>query len=389
MKKQYKISMKTRFAAILAGMALLALQSCSSSNDAAEAGEIAGPPPVENRLDLTETQFQSSGMKLGKMENREFNQVVKANGMLDVPPENRAAVSSYFGGTVKNIHLLPGQKISKGQVLFVLENPEYIQLQQDYLEAKGQLLYLKSDYERQKSLVKDNVTSEKQYLKAESDYTVTQVKMESIAKKLRLMNIDPDKLTTANLRTTIAIPSPISGYVTSVDITQGAFLNPSQVAVSIINTDHLHLELNLFEKDLSKVKVGQPIQFRIQEEAGKSYPATVHLINKMVDPEDRTIRIHGHLTDEKAITGFNPGMYVEAEIFTTSESRLALPSDAIVEVDGAFYVLLKEKGGEFQFAKKEVQTGATGNGFTEILNAADFGENAEFLVQGAFNLITE
>src|SRR5690606_36905728 len=146
-------------------------------------------------------------------------------GMIDVPPANRASISPYFGGYVKEIDLLTGQRVKKGQVLFTIENPEFVQMQQDFLEAKGELVYLSADYERQKSLSKDNVTSQKNFLKAQSDYTVTKVRFESLRKKLELMNINPNKLTIDNIRTKINVTSPIDGYVTKMDVTRGAYLN--------------------------------------------------------------------------------------------------------------------------------------------------------------------
>ncbi|HKL03037.1 MAG TPA: efflux RND transporter periplasmic adaptor subunit, partial [Cryomorphaceae bacterium] len=269
--------------------------------------------------------------------------------------------------------------------------PDYIQIQQDYLEAKGQLTYLKSDYERQKNLYRDKVASEKNYLRAESDYTVTRVKVQSLEKKLKLMNIDPGALTVENMQTTIRIYSPVDGFITDVHITKGIFLNPSQTAIGIVNTDHLHLELNVFEKDLSKVREGQPIKFSIQEDKAQEYEASVYLVNKNIDTENRTIRVHGHISDEKLNDRLNPGMYVEANIYTDSESKSALPQEAVVDIDGRHYalVLQSSSNGERRFLRKEVQTGVLGNGYVEVLNGEDFQSDAEFLVEGAFNLITE
>ncbi|EPR65041.1 putative Co/Zn/Cd efflux system membrane fusion protein [Cyclobacterium qasimii M12-11B] len=330
-------------------------------------------------------------MELGKLEMASFHQVVKAIGKFDVPPENNAAVSSYFGGTVKDIRLLPGEKVKKGQKLFTLENPDFVQLQQDYLEAKGQLTYLKSDYERQKNLAQDNVTSQKNYLKAESDYVVTKVKAEALAKKLQLMNIDPKTLSLENIRTTIQITSPIEGYVTRVDAMRGKFLSPSETAISIVDTDHMHLELNVFEKDLSKISKGQPIVFKIQEDDSKEYEAFVYLVNKIVDPENRTIGIHGHLSEEKLAERFNPGMYVEAEIYATTATKASLPQDALVDIDGEYSVLVLKHFSEteYTFMKRGVKTGLTNEGKVEILNHQEFSEDAQFLVKGAFNIIKD
>ncbi|GEO20850.1 efflux RND transporter periplasmic adaptor subunit [Cyclobacterium qasimii] len=370
---------------------LLFFASCSSKSGISEENTTATGTLLEGDYVITTSQFKSSAMELGKLEMASFHQVVKAIGKFDVPPENNAAVSSYFGGTVKDIRLLPGEKVKKGQKLFTLENPDFVQLQQDYLEAKGQLTYLKSDYERQKNLAQDNVTSQKNYLKAESDYVVTKVKAEALAKKLQLMNIDPKTLSLENIRTTIQITSPIEGYVTRVDAMRGKFLSPSETAISIVDTDHMHLELNVFEKDLSKISKGQPIVFKIQEDDSKEYEAFVYLVNKIVDPENRTIGIHGHLSEEKLAERFNPGMYVEAEIYATTATKASLPQDALVDIDGEYSVLVLKHFSEteYTFMKRGVKTGLTNEGKVEILNHQEFSEDAQFLVKGAFNIIKD
>lgn len=363
--------------------------ACSNKTDQTSTDEEVAA--TEASFDLSTKQFQSSDMKLGKLEKTEFHDIVKATGTIDVPPEYRAEVSSYFGGTVKSIKLLTGQKVKKGEVLFTLENPEYVQIQQDFLEAKGQLAYLKSDYERQKNLSEDNVSSKKNFLKAESEYTVTKVKEQSLRKKLMLMNINPNNLTLDNIRTTINILSPIGGYVTEVVISQGSFLTPSQLAVGIVNTDHLHIELNVFEKDIARVKKDQTILFRTQDNMNEEFKAIVHLVNKTIDHEKRTVGIHAHLVDEEKTVMLNPGMYVEADIYTTSESKLSLPNDAIVEFEGKYYALALKNSSDngYIFVKREIKPGAKDSERTEVLNSNDFSENTKFLVKGAFNLITD
>lgn len=180
-------------------------------------------------------------------------------------------------------------------------------------------------------------------------------------------------------------------YVTKVDITRGVFLNPSQIAVTIVDTEHLHLELTIFEKDLPKIDVGQTIQFRIQEDKGNTYMAEVLLVNKTVDPKSRTIGVHGHLSDQKITSKFSPGMYVEADIYSTSINKVSLPEDALVEIDGQSFALVLESASNsgYTLVKKEIIVGETNNGFIEILNQTDFNDSTQFLIKGAFNLITE
>ena len=341
----------------------------------------------QDAIIITENQFKSGGMALGKISMQEFNTVVKANGMFAVPPQNQADVSAYFAGYVKDISLLPGNKVEKGQVLFTIENPEYVQVQQDFLEAKGRLSYLKSDYERQKELMADNVTSKKNFLKAESEYTVTMAQYQSLKKKLSLMNINPNTLTGENIQSVISVVSPLSGYSTTINAGKGMYLNPSDVALTVTNTDDLHIELKIFEKDLPMVKKGQQINVRLQNDMNNVYKGVVHLVNKSINAQSRTVEIHGDLVNDEEVQLFAPGMYIEAETLTTSAEYPALPSEAVANIDNDFFVLVKNDNTNFK--RVLVKIGATNNGFTQILNAADFKPNTEFLTNGAFNLITE
>jgi len=368
--------------------ALPLLVSCGAENS--NATEAIESEQTSNTTTLTKAQFELGKMTLGSFTNQAFNRVVEANGILDVPPENKSTVSAYFGGYVKNISLIQGQKIAKGQTLFTLENPDYIQVQQDFLEAKSQLSYLKSDYERQKDLASNNVSSQKTYLKAESDYKTTLAKYESLKKKLELMNINPNTVTELNLSSTIAVKAPISGYVTSVLATKGMFLNPSDIALTILNTEHMHIELSIFEQDLAKVAIDQEVTFSVQN--GKTnYQAEVLLINKAIDSENRTIKVHCHFKNEKDALSLTPGMFVEAKIYASSDESLALPITAVESIENKSYILVKIEGSneDLNFERKEVKVGQKNNEYFEILNAKDFKENTQFLTNGAFNLIQE
>ncbi|GGK33898.1 hemolysin D [Yeosuana aromativorans] len=363
------------------------MMSCNSKNkqDVIEINN--SETPETNLVTITKSQFESSNMELGSISKQEFNSSVKANGMFDVPPENKATVSAYFAGYVKSISLLPGDAVKKGQVLFTLENPEYVQMQQDFLEAKSKLEYLKADYDRQQTLLADNITSKKNFLKAESEYKMTLAQYQSLKKKLGLMNINPNTLSGETITSTISVLAPISGTVTSIEASKGMFLNPSDVALTVTNTNHLHLELKIFEQDLPLVKEGQPIKIHLLNNSDSIYDGEVHLINKAVNTEDRTINIHGDLVNDKDANLFAPGMYIETDIITRSHIFDALPNEAIVNIENAFYALTKQD--ETTYKKVPIEVGLSSNGFTQILNSNDFNDKTEFVTKGVFNLITE
>lgn len=368
-------------------MLSIIMMACNSKNKQ-DVIEISNSnTPDTHVVTITKSQFESSNMQLGRITKQEFNSSVKANGMFDVPPENKATVSAYFAGYVKNITLLPGDSVKKGAVLFTLENPEYVQIQQDFLEAQSKLDYLKADYDRQQALLADNITSKKNFLKAESEYKVTLAQYQSLKKKLGLMHINPDTASETGMTSTINVLSPISGIVTSIEASKGMFLNPSDVALTVTNTSHLHLELKIFEKDLPLVKEGQPIKIHLQNNTDSIYDAKVHLINKTVHANDRTVDIHGDLLHPEDAKLFAPGMYIETDIITRSHIFDALPNEAIVNIENAFYALTKQD--ETTYKKVPIKVGISSNGFTQILNANDFTDKTEFVTKGAFNLITE
>jgi len=368
------------------------LVSCNSSET--DLSKIDKEETISNEnvdyITVTKSQFESSNMQLGEMSQQQFSEIIKTNGEIGVPPENQASVSAYFGGYVKTLSLIEGQKVKKGQTLFTLENPEYIEIQKNFLEYKDQLEYLKSDFERQQELVKDNVVSQKTFLKAKTEYNIALLNFEALKKKLKLMNINATNLSSSNLKSIINVTSPISGYITEVNISKGMFLTPSNIAVKIVNLEHIHIELNIYEQDLSKIKIGQKVNFKLQN-SNTIYKAKIHLINKVIDNETRLTNVHCHLEDKDEINMFTPGMYIEAEVLTESKIVKALKESAVVNIEDSNYalVLVKQDANEYVFEKRKLTIGENQDGMIEILNKDLIKESPTFLIQGAFNLITE
>ncbi len=374
---------------IIAMVSLLValFSACTTTVDQKDA-ENGQSVSLENEIILTAEQFSSSNMEVGKITLQYFSERIRATGMIDVPPQYKADVSVYYGGTVKDVHLLAGQNIKKGAALFTLENPDYIQMQQDYLTAKSQLNYLHAEYERQKKLFQENIASQKKYLRAESDYLTVLSDFKAMGQKLRLLNIIPEHLDYNTVTTFTEIKAPISGFITKVNISKGRYLSPNEVAVSIVNTEHMHLELNVFEKDITKIRKGQSIRFRLPDNGSEYYEGQVFLVGQAVYSPERTINVHGHLKDEVQKAHFVPGMYIEAEILVDETPHPALPSDAVVNLENENYILVKKSfaNNQYGFVREPVAVGKTNDGYTQILNTDKFGA-AEILIKGAFNLV--
>ncbi len=345
----------------------------------------------DNQVEVTDAQFKTGGLELGRLATCEFSENVTANGVLDVPPTGHASVSAYEGGYVKKIGLIPGQKVSRGSVLFTIENPVFVEMQQEFYEAREQVNYLQSDYERQKKLREENVTSEKKFLKAESDYRMKKAQMDGLRKRLAILNIRPDSLDSSKLVSVIPVYSPISGSVTKVNAMQGQYIDPTFVSVELVNIDHLHLELNIFEKDVVNVAIGDKISYRVPGAGSNSYEGDIEFISREVDEGSRTIRVHGHLRDKDHRPEFVPGMFVEAEIKGQLRQSACLPETAVIESGEEFIVLiaLGQNEATHTFEKREVSVGKAENGFYPIANPEQFGADQDILIRGGFNLISD
>jgi len=342
-----------------------------------------------NSIKVTKAQFDTEQMELSVLTTEAFNKTVKVNGFTDVPPQNRASVSTLISGYIKNTPLLIGDKVKKGQYLVTIENIEFVEIQQQYLEVSEKLSYLKSEFERQQTLFNEKITSQKNYLKAESTYKSALAIYNGLRKKLTMMNISPTAVEAGNITSKVNIYAPIAGYITKVNVTNGAYVSPSDEILEIVNTDHIHLELAVFEKDILKIKKEQPINFKMPEASDETFKADVHLVGTTVNEADRTIKVHGHIKEDKQ-SNFVIGMYIEAEIVTAVENGLAIPSNAVVEIEKSFFALvLKDKKDDiFTFEKVKLNIGKKTEKFIEILNGKDF-KDKNVLTKGVFMLAIE
>lgn len=355
------------------------LGSCSSGSDTPK--EQASDVSSANEAALTDEQIKILNIAFGKIETRTVSQTIKVNGMLDVPPQNMVTISAPLGGFVKYTELLQGMRVRKGQVLAMMEDPAYIQLQQDYIESKSQLEFLELEYTRQQQLAAENVNAAKTLQQAKSNYVSTKAKVEGLRSKLQLIHLSPEHIEQGEIKNTIAIVSPISGYVTQVHVNIGMYVQPADVMFKIVDTEHLHAEAQVFEKDLAQLKVGQHVLLTLAHES-RPRTANVYLIGKEISSE-RTVRVHCHL--DKEDPDLIPGMYFTALIETSERSVLAVPENAIVSFEGAEYVFLqKDKN---QFISFPVKSGVTENGFTEVSLPEGFDLSAPLVTQGAYALL--
>lgn len=375
--------MKKYHSILIAFFLILVSQSCADRK--VEQNKSQSESVSEDIVVLNEEQSKFAGIETGSLEKKSLSTGVSVTGMLDVPPQNLVNITAPFGGFLRSTALLQGMHVVKGQVIATIENPDYIQLQQDFLDTKSQLEFLEIENKRQEELAKENVNSQKTLQKSRADLESMKARNNGLRAKLKMLNLSADKLTSDAIRSVIELHSPINGYVTQVNTTIGAFVNPTEVMFQIVDTEHLHAELTAFERDIPRIKIGQRILFTLANETTVR-SAKVYLIGREISKE-RTVRIHGHLDEEDA--GLMPGMFLKATIETGNEIVLSLPEESVVHYEGKNYIFITDKEHSQTFKMTEVQTGLTENGFIEIKPQADISTSTLIVKTGAYKLLSQ
>ncbi len=357
------------------------LASCGSNQAEQSTAEEANP--VESAVELTDAQLKNSNIKTGNIERRSISSLLKVNGKIEVPPQNMISVSVPMGGFLKKTKLLAGMHVSKGEVIAIMEDQQYIQLQQDYLIAKAHFSSIEGEYIRQKELNKSKASSDKIFQQSQTEYLSQKILIKALDEKLKLIGVNSENLDESNISRSINITSPIDGFVSSVKYNIGKYVAATDVLFELVNPEDIHLQITIFEKDLYKMAVGQKLVAYNNTQPEKKYKCEVILIGKDVSP-DRTVQVQCHFEDyDKALI---PGMFMNGEIEVSTGNSFVIPNDGLVRYEGKQYVFLETEVNKYTM--QEVTTQNSEYGFTQIsfADSTDL-QSKKFVLGGAYTLL--
>jgi len=375
---------------ILFIMLLTGIFACSQPKKEEPEKETKKTP--DNEIVLTAEQYQTAGIEIGTTSIRNLSDVVTANGIIDIPPQNLVSISAPMGGFIRKTELLQGMKVRKGQLLAVIENPEFIQIQQDYLETQSRLELAQLELKRQTELSKENINAQKMVQQSLSEVKIQKARLNGLTEKIRTAGINLTALNKGTIVNHASIYAPISGSVTTVNINLGKYVTPTDVMFEIVDTDHLHAELSVFENDIRKIKIGQLVRFTISNNPAREHLAKVYLINQKIN-EDRTVRVHCHLINEDH--DMMPENFVKAIIETGTNPVVALPDEAIVDYEGKSYIFQKQSDNNTKktartFEMIQVTKGVSENGFSEVkFSKEQENFNERIVLKGAYSLLSK
>lgn len=350
--------------------------SCTTGNDLA--------------IKLTDVQYKSADIVTGSIVKKGLNDILKVNGKLDVPPQNLVSVSAPLSGILRSTEMLEGLHVKKGDVLAVLEHPDIVQLQENFVEAHNKYNYMEKELARQTELNKENVNSAKVLQQTQSEFNIARAKYKALEEKLRIAGINKEQILNGNISGKIIVSSPIDGYVTKVNVNIGKMVDHQDVMFEIVDTRHLHAELTVYEKDIIKIKEHQKVRFTLANNPGKELSASVYLIGRAFD-ESRSVRVHCHLDEEDK--ELLPGMYINAIVELGEQKLNCVPAEAIVRENEKQYVFIREKevknATEYHFTAIEVKTGASDGKFVEIIPVKEINTDEQIVIKGGFFIMSQ
>lgn len=388
----------------IALVALFAISACTTDHKEGDGhqhdAETAEHEEGENIALLTGDQLKSVGIETGTIEQKQLSATLKTNGVLRVPNTDKANVTSLFGGIIKSLRVELGDYVKKGQVIATISNPEFIQLQEEYLNIDSRIAFAEQELSRQRELYEGNVGAKKNLQSATADRNTLQTRKASLKRQIQLMGIDPASLSNANLKSSLAVTSPISGVISDVFAKIGSYVDVSSPIAEIIENAALHLDLQVFEKDIPLIKTGQEIDFVVTNNPDRTYAAEVYSIGSSFSGSSKTIAVHCNVIGDK--TGLIDGMNITGIVASDRAAGPAVPNEAIVHADGKYYIFLvkeqREEPHEHQegeshshgtgqgtsFERMEVVTGASQLGYTAIRPVEEIPQGTLVVVKGAF-----
>ncbi|MDR0833960.1 MAG: efflux RND transporter periplasmic adaptor subunit [Candidatus Symbiothrix sp.] len=384
--------------------------SCKGSGKPEIAQEVDETP--SEVIELTGEQMEAVGIELGVIELKNLHSIVRANGQLVLPPQNKADVNSLTSGIIRKIVVTEGIPVRKGQTVALLENLDIVKLQEEYLALKQELTYSSQEYERQKELNAQNAGTGKIFQQTQAQYEANRAKLKGLETQLRQLNMDVTAVSAGNFTTNIPILAPISGVIGKIVVKTGSYADMQTVLMEIADHSQMHCDLQVFEQDFPKIKQGQTVEISLTNQGNQILTGTVDYINQSFENDSKSIIVHVKINRPNAgaqdFAPLLPGMYVSALINVGSQTVKAVPSNAIANAEGKQYIFVASpttpsnspEGGEHLppkgelrragafFRKVEVVTGASELGYVEIRPLETLPEGATIITKGAFYVMS-
>ena len=290
--------MKTIYMTIMAG-ALVILASCSGNKNVENQTKETEEQHTEE-VELTQTQISTVGITLGKVEKKELGSVIRVNGELKLNPQDKADVMSLIGGIVRKISVIEGQQVKAGQTVAYIENTEIVEMQKNYLVAAKEKETAQLEQQRQRTLSAQGAGVEKTLQQAEAAYATAQARLTGLYHQLVQIGISPEQVAAGKIVLQVPVRTTIPGVVGKVSVNTGTYVDTTIPLMQIADNSAVYASLNVFERNISQVEVGQDVDFVITNSPEARVKGKVSLVNRSMNPETKAIAVHAQITGGNA-----------------------------------------------------------------------------------------
>ncbi len=338
----------------------------------------------EGEVHLSQEQILSAKIKIEPIAKHKVRNQISVTGSIQAPPKSKATIYTPLESFVYKADLLVGDRVRKGQTIAVLQHPNFTNLQYNYLESLNKQTLAEQEFKRKEMLFKNDIVSRKDYQLAESSLLSAKSLVQSYASQLKMAGLSPQKIKKEGIQQYVYVKSPISGYIVTNNLNKGQFLSANSEMMQIVDNDHMHAELNVFNTDIDKIKKNDSFIFKA-EGSEKEYNGYIKQISQLVGNDTKSINVHGHFTDKDR--SLKVGTFINAKIFLEGKMVYAVPKEAVVEIEGKQTVFQAES--EDEFIPLEVTIGDSDNGFVEIKSIENNDFSIQIVTQGAYVLVGE
>src|SRR5882724_10520358 len=288
---------------------------------------------------------------------------ISATGKISVPEDRTAIIGPVNQGRIVKLYAGQGSRVRKGQKLAELGSADIDQAEADYLKAladaenarrsaTAELRLAQQTYDRTKALYEKTVVPGKNLQSAEHDLEVakataanTKATLTAARRHLLILGLNDSAIDALSkkpgLGATFPLNSPIDGIVVERNATIGASVGTDASVFKIIDISRVWIDANVFEKDLPRVRVGQPVKLTVTSFPGSTFSGKVIFINSVVDPDSRTVKVRTEVANNDG--RLKPDMFANVEIITdVSSSAISVPQSAVLEDDGKSVVFVAE-----------------------------------------------
>jgi cobalt-zinc-cadmium efflux system membrane fusion protein len=396
--------LKIIFIILILGTLITACNSAQTTSDDHH-GHEEHTDHDNNMVSLSQAQMDAIDLKIVNIEDKSMNIDIQVNGTIELPPQHKADISPVMGGIVKNIYVIEGDKVKKGQTLATLQHPDFIQLQQDYMTNLNNFEFTEKEYFRQQKLNSEKVTSDKSFQKITSEYKNLKSTLSALKIKLQMLGLNIKGIEAGKIYSSINIIAPFNGSVSAIETNIGSYVEPMSKLFEVVNNDELHADFMVYEQDISKISIGQKLYFSTAS-INTEFEGIIHNISPVFEDNPKALHIHADISTTKE--NLIPGMYISGRIIADNVKTTVVPQESIVQENGKYYIFIKRKESipvhnddhgddhdnhnnesTWTFEKVEVIKGVSNDYFTEIKVLSPLGNQNKIVGNGAYFLLAE